>query len=104
MGRWVRAAALAELPVGEKLRVEIEDEEIVLIRTEEKIYALEDMCTHAGAALSDVGVVKGCRVMCVLHGAFFDLASGRASGPPAAGDIESFPVRVDNGSIEVELA
>ena len=41
--------------------------------------------------------------MCPLHGACFDIRNGEAMGLPATGPIRSFPVRVENGRVLVDV-
>lgn len=63
-------------------------------------YAIEDMCTHDGGELAS-GAVEGDEVVCPRHGARFCIKSGKALTPPAYEDVHSFPVRVENGVVQV---
>ena len=56
----------------------IDDKEIALINCEGKFYAIDDLCSHAEASLSE-GEVYDCKVECPLHGAEFDLNTGAVS-------------------------
>ena len=103
MQRWIDAAALKDLPPGEKLGVKVAGKEIALFNVEGRVFAVEDYCPHFGAALSEVGHVKGCEVVCVLHGARFDLESGRVLADPAERDIAQYATRVEGGRILVAL-
>lgn len=103
MAQYHKVASMAELPPGEKLGVEVAGREIFLCNVEGTIHALEDCCPHQGARLSDVGHLRPGQVMCVLHGACFDLTTGARLAPPAPRDIHRFPVRVESGAIFVEV-
>ncbi|MDQ7008280.1 MAG: non-heme iron oxygenase ferredoxin subunit [Acidobacteriota bacterium] len=103
MARYHKVASLDRLPPGEKLGVEVEGHEIFLCNVDGTIHALEDCCPHQGARLSDVGHLRPGQVLCVLHGACFDLGSGALLAPPAARDIHRYPVRVEGGAIYVEV-
>ena len=46
----------------------IDDKEIALINCEGKFYAIDDLCSHSEASLSE-GEVYDCKVECPLHGA-----------------------------------
>ena len=48
---------------------------IVLCRTKDGWYALDDVCTHAYAKMSE-GRLRGFRLICPLHGASFDCRTG----------------------------
>lgn len=65
-------------------------------------YAIADECSHAYAPLSESSV-ESYIVTCRWHGAQFDVRNGKAVGPNPYPDVRSFPVRVSNGNIEVEV-
>ena len=50
--RWVRAMAEAELPDGGTNGVTVEGRKVLLHRADDQVYALDDLCSHAGALLS----------------------------------------------------
>ncbi|HEV8651679.1 MAG TPA: non-heme iron oxygenase ferredoxin subunit [Actinomycetes bacterium] len=100
---WVRLGSLAELEMDSGHRVELSDDEAVaLIRTEDGVYALVDCCTHEDYPLSE-GFVEDGRVECVLHGSCFDLATGHPDVPPAVAPVRTFPVKVDDDDVLVDL-
>ena len=45
----------------------IDDKEIALFNCEGKFYAIDDLCSHSEASLSE-GEVYDCKVECPLHG------------------------------------
>jgi nitrite reductase/ring-hydroxylating ferredoxin subunit/uncharacterized membrane protein len=98
--RWVRTVADAELPDGGTIGVDVEGRKVLLHRTGGELYALDDLCSHAGALLSR-GQVDGCVVTCPLHGSRFDLRDGRIVRGPAHHPQPVLPARTRNGWIEV---
>jgi nitrite reductase/ring-hydroxylating ferredoxin subunit len=74
--------------------------EIVICRTKDGIYALDNVCTHAYARLSE-GRLRGNRLICPLHGASFDVRNGNALGAPATRPLATHAVRVTDDCIEV---
>jgi phenylpropionate dioxygenase-like ring-hydroxylating dioxygenase large terminal subunit len=66
------------------------------------VYALLDRCPHRGGPLSQ-GIVHGDCVTCPLHDWVVELPSGSARAPDE-GAVETFPVRVENGHVLVEVA
>ena len=100
---WVRAAARADLPQGEVLAVEIAGHSIALYDVDGAVFATDNICTHAYARLSD-GWLDGELIECPLHAARFDVRTGKVLDPPATVDLKTYPVRVVDGQIEVELA
>ena len=100
--RFTRACAVADLPDGKPLGVEVDDTEIALVRQGEEVFAIRDECSHAEIALSE-GDVEDCTVECWLHGSRFDLRTGAALGLPATEPVAVYPVRLDGGDVLVDL-
>jgi 3-phenylpropionate/trans-cinnamate dioxygenase ferredoxin component len=98
----VRVCSLDELEIGAARRVEIDGEPVCLVRTDESVHAVDDVCSHADVSLSD-GEIDGTTIECWLHGSRFDLVSGRPSGPPAVMPVAVFPVTVLDGDVLVEV-
>lgn len=82
-------AAVGELKIG-------------IYDVEGTLYAVEDICPHANAHLSE-GFADGCEVECPLHNAVFDVTTGlHLRGEPCR-HLKTFPVRVVQGRIEVQV-
>jgi 3-phenylpropionate/trans-cinnamate dioxygenase ferredoxin subunit len=69
-----------------------------------ELYAIEDRCSHDDGPLCEGDWDEDlCRVVCPRHGSAFELASGRPLSLPATEPVETYPVRVVDGTIRVEL-
>lgn len=66
-----------------------------------ELHAIEDVCPHAAALLSQ-GFIEGCEVECPLHNAVFDIPSGKHLRGEPCRDLKVFPVRVVGGEIQVQ--
>ena len=90
---------------GRGLAVELNGRQIVLFRHGGQIYALDNLCPHAGSRLDRGRVVAGL-VACPTHGAKFSLVDGRCCNPQIGGSrpIITHAVRVVDGHIEVALS
>jgi NAD(P)H-dependent nitrite reductase small subunit len=97
---WQRVAALADLADDTALAVKLGNRRIALYRLDGKVHALDDVCTHALALLSQ-GFIEGGAVECPLHGARFDIATGRCLAPPATVDLRTYEVRIEGGEVHV---
>jgi len=74
---------------------------ILICRTEQGIQAVINRCTHAASELASGRVRRGI-VLCPLHGARFDLSTGKCLPPHAHYQpLKKFPVRVVRGLVEV---
>lgn len=98
--RWVRAVSEADLPDRTPIGVVVEGRQILLYRSDEQLYALDDLCSHAGGLLSR-GDVVDCIVTCPLHASRFALDDGRIVRGPAHHPQPVLPTRIRNGWIEV---
>lgn len=100
--RYVQIAPVSELPAGERLFVEVDDQPIVILNVSDKLYAIGDVCTHDDGPLGD-GQIDGCEIICPRHGARFDLRTGKATRLPAVQPTPWYPVRIVNEMIEIGL-
>lgn len=98
MAEFIRVAALADVPPGELLAVEVEGVKICLANVEGEIYAIQDNCTHRDFPLSN-GTLEDTQIECSWHGARFDLQTGRALCLPAIKPAKTYEVKVDAGEI-----
>lgn len=99
---YVRACALADVPVGTAISVELEREwPYAVVNTTEGVFAIQDVCSHAEVPLSD-GDIDGCTLECYMHGSRFDLRTGRPLELPATQPVAVFPVRVDGDQILID--
>jgi naphthalene 1,2-dioxygenase ferredoxin component len=99
---WVRAAARSDLAEGEVLGIEVAGHSIALYDVDGRIFATDNICTHAYARLSD-GWLDGGLIECPLHAARFDVQTGKVLDPPATEDLKTYPVRVVDDVIQVKL-
>jgi NAD(P)H-dependent nitrite reductase small subunit len=101
--RFVKVAALADLPAGASLAVRISDTPVALFNVGGSVYAIDNICPHAGGPLARgaLGGPDGAIVTCPLHGWRFDVRTGQS--PHLRGEqLRTFLVRVVDGAIEVE--
>jgi nitrite reductase/ring-hydroxylating ferredoxin subunit/uncharacterized membrane protein len=98
--RWTRALPEADLPDDSPTAVEAEGRQIMLYRHGGRLYAIDNVCTHAGGLLSR-GPVADLIVTCPLHGSRFALADGCVRRGPASQPQPVLPTRIRNGWIEV---
>jgi 3-phenylpropionate/trans-cinnamate dioxygenase ferredoxin subunit len=82
-----RFVRLEDLPPGGLRRVSQGDLDILLARTPDGVFAVDDRCPHMAAPLS-IGTLDGCVVNCPLHGGRFDLCSGQPVQMPNSGGLD----------------
>jgi len=99
-GLWRRVAALSELADDAALPVRLGDVPIALYRLNGQVHAIDDVCTHEFALLSQ-GFVEHGAIECPLHQARFDIVTGRCLAPPATVDLRRYAVRIDGDDVYV---
>ena len=89
-----------DLPSGERLFIDLDDEPVVIFNLAGDYYAIADVCTHDMGSLGE-GEVEGHQIICPRHGARFDIRNGEVLSLPAVRDVPSYPVRVVGGMVEI---
>ena len=102
MAEWVDVCTEAALPVGARTLAYTDVGTIAVLNIEGILYAIEDRCSHDGGELAS-GVCDGDELICPRHGARFCVRTGAALTPPAYEDIETFPVRIEAGMVQLDI-
>ena len=70
-----------------------------------ELYGLEDRCSHDDGPLAEGDWEPDEAVaICPRHGARFDIRTGRALTLPAYVPVDTFPVRVEDGLVKVDVS
>lgn len=101
MIEFVKVGRVEDIPQGERIWHEFEEDTVVIFNVNGEIYCIADICTHDGGPLGN-GDLEGYAVECPRHGARFDVRSGKVLSLPATEDVRSYEVKVENGDIYVE--
>jgi 3-phenylpropionate/trans-cinnamate dioxygenase ferredoxin subunit len=100
----VEVAAADEFPPGSSKIVRHGSLFVGVYNCGGELYAIEDRCSHDDGPLCEGDWDEDlCRVICPRHGSAFDLSTGTPRSLPATEPVETYPVRVVDGAIVVEL-
>lgn len=102
MPEFVPVTTVAEVAEGELVGVELEGRQVAVCRVEGTYYAFDDTCTHRGCSLSE-GELDGTEVVCPCHAGVFDVTTGEVVAGPPPEPVETFPVRVQGGDVEIAV-
>lgn len=97
-----KVAKVIDLKPGQGRALEVNGRAIALFNVRGEFFAVEDICTHMGAPLSN-GMLAGRSITCEWHGASFDLKTGEALNAPAKGDVTAYKVFVEGDDVEIEI-
>jgi nitrite reductase/ring-hydroxylating ferredoxin subunit len=103
MSDWIDVASADKVKEGEALGVKAGGRQIALFRLEGEILAMDDVCSHEYALLSEGGFVEGGTVECPLHQACFEIRTGKCVSGPTETPLQVFPVEIKDGRVRVKL-
>ena len=102
MSAFVRVLKASDVPAGAKVPVEVEGKSVLVCNANGTLFAISNICSHADEKL-ECGRMGRSWIACPVHGARFELATGRAMNPPATKPIPTYEVRTVDDWIEVKL-
>ena len=107
-----------DLPIGSRRIVEIDGRSIGVFNVGGKLYGIRNSCPHRGAPLCE-GTIEGTMLpsdphtyvygledrllRCPWHGWEIDIADGRPRFNNRSGRARTYPVRVAEGKVVVEI-
>ena len=96
---WKRVPLVRDIsPQTQTLQVILDGEAVCLYKLGDKICATQDRCTHGNASLAQ-GYVEEGTIECPLHQGVFDIATGKAKGPPVTIDLICYEVMLEEGVV-----
>ncbi len=95
---FVPTVAVDQIRNKETLRLQIDNEVMVLAKIEGSFFAFQEFCTHRFGPLSE-GSFRNDEVQCPWHGSCFDVRTGRVTQGPAKVDLKTCPVQVRDGKV-----
>lgn len=98
----VDLCAAADVPVGEKVKVEAAGLTVAVFNVEGEFYVTDDHCTHGPGSLSE-GVLDGYEIECDFHQGCFDVRTGAVTAPPCMVPVKTYPVVVADGRVAIEV-
>lgn len=93
-------ADVADVPAGSAKVVELDGKSILICHSNGGLFAVANRCSHADEPLA-CGRIRAGWIACPVHGARFDLETGRAMNPPAKAPIRTYQLRVNGDAIEI---
>ncbi len=99
--QWKEVATSDDIAEGAPFSVDLSDEEsVLLIRRDGKLYAWGNACPHVGCPLS-WGQIHGDEIICACHNARFDVSTGRMTSPPSLDDLTRYEVTEESGAVRI---
>ncbi len=99
---WQDVAATDQIAEDFPLGVKVGETEIGIFLVNGQYYAIEDVCPHAYALLSQ-GFLEGDEIECPLHGARFHVPTGKCTKEPGGRDLKTYPVKVEGARVYIAV-
>ena len=101
MGK-ILAGKTSEITPGKIVKVESDGKAILVANIDGNYYAMDDICTHQGASLSE-GAIEGSTITCPWHGSTWDCKTGKLIAfASQLNDLTSYKVVVESDNVFVE--
>jgi 3-phenylpropionate/trans-cinnamate dioxygenase ferredoxin component len=100
VAEFVDVMPTADLPLGERVVVEVGREWVVIFNVGGQFYAIEDRCSHDDVELS-AGELDGTTIQCPKHLACFNITNGDVLSAPALVGIKTFATRVVDDMLQI---
>lgn len=102
MSNWIQACHADDIDEDDLIRWDHGDQTYAIYNTEKGFFATDGFCTHEEQHLED-GLVIDCVIECPLHGGRFDICTGKALSAPCTEDLKTYPVKIEDGQVFVQL-
>lgn len=99
---WAPVARLEEVAEGKIVAVDVCGHPVVLVRLAAEVFALDGRCPHRGGPMED-GWLTDEVISCPWHAFEFDVRSGAVVWPKGWEPLDSFPVRLRDGAVELAV-
>lgn len=103
MSTWIEACAVNDIDQEDVLRFDHDGRTFAIYRSpDDAFFATDGVCTHEQVHLAD-GLVMEHIIECPKHNGRFDYRTGKAQGAPVCVNLQTYPVKVEDGRVWIEL-
>jgi 3-phenylpropionate/trans-cinnamate dioxygenase ferredoxin subunit len=104
MTNWVAACSVEDVALEDVIRFDHGGRTFAVYRSPAgQYYATDGLCTHEKIHLAD-GLVMDNIIECPKHNGRFDYRTGEAKGAPVCINLRTYPVRVDDGKVLIDVS
>jgi nitrite reductase/ring-hydroxylating ferredoxin subunit len=102
VGEYVKIAEAKAVLKNQMQVFTVKGQKILVVNVEGKLFAIENRCPHMGYPLF-FGSLEGDVLTCGFHSAKFNVRTGESVGPVTSECLKTFPVKIQNSSIFIEV-
>ncbi len=100
---WHLVGSTDNVEVEDIIRFDLGDKTFCIYMLDDGFYATDGICTHEDVHLED-GLVMDNEVECPMHQGVFDIKTGEAVSPPACDNLKTYPVKVEQNNIYIQIS
>jgi 3-phenylpropionate/trans-cinnamate dioxygenase ferredoxin subunit len=103
MAEWIEACRTDDIEEEDLIRFDHGGRTYAVYRSPENdFYATAGLCTHEQVHLVD-GLVMEDTIECPKHNGVFNYKTGEALGAPVCVDLKTYPVKVEDGTVFIDV-
>ncbi|MEZ5931003.1 MAG: MocE family 2Fe-2S type ferredoxin [Alphaproteobacteria bacterium] len=100
---WIDACSTDDIEAEEVIRFDHDGRSFAIYRgPADDFFCTDGLCTHEEVHLAD-GLVMEYSIECPKHASMFDYRTGEVETPPACEDLNTYPTKVENGRVMIEI-
>ena len=100
---WIDACATDDIDEEDVIRFDHDGRTFAVYRSADGTFFCTDgLCSHEKVHLAD-GLVMDDVIECPKHNGRFDYRTGKALRPPVCVDLSTYPVKVENGRVLIDV-
>jgi len=100
---YTKLCRLSDLGESRPMVAEARGENVLLVRLNGDVFALENRCTHENLPLNGGQIYDG-QIQCPHHGARFEIKTGKATQIPGVMELKTYNVKIENDDVLVALS
>jgi nitrite reductase/ring-hydroxylating ferredoxin subunit len=103
MSEWLNVPKSEDMPVGTMLGITAQGKRLIVYRTAGGYFATDRRCTHQAADLMR-GYFDRDIIECPVHQGRFNVCTGAALSAPASMPLATYPVKMVDGKLFVQVS
>jgi MocE subfamily Rieske [2Fe-2S] domain protein len=100
---WIDLCSADQVPDEDVTEIVHDGHVYCAYRLQGRHYVTDGLCTHGVARLAE-GYVLDDIIECPMHNGRFHIPTGRVDGPPACESLRIYPVRIEDGRLQIRLS
>jgi 3-phenylpropionate/trans-cinnamate dioxygenase ferredoxin subunit len=103
MPHWIAACKVDDVDEEDVIPLAYDGHDYAIYRSPDgDFFATDGHCTHERFLLCE-GLVMGGIIECPKHNGRFDYRTGKAKGAPVVFDLRTYPTKVEDGTVYLEI-